>query len=149
MARWRGYRYRGYRTGYVDAYFKLLGLAFAFVFFVIKTLFKLVHSLVRYWRGRRVTSNGYVRIKSAYEHRQIAVDVLGRTLDVGEVIHHINGGRADNRIANLCVLPEENHENFHAWLQWKKETNGRYPSIKHQRSVLEDRYSGILLDSCD
>ncbi|MBI2007744.1 HNH endonuclease [Candidatus Saccharibacteria bacterium] len=59
------------------------------------------------WQGgRQVTKTGYIRIwtsryASALEHRLVMEQHLGRKLSRDEVIHHINGNNADNRIKNL------------------------------------------------
>ena len=47
------------------------------------------------------------------EHRLIAEWVLGRSLQEGEVVHHINFDRADNRPENLRVMSEAEHHELH------------------------------------
>ena len=57
----------------------------------------------------------YVRIWDAEQgkalrvHRLIAEQQLGRPLEPGEVVHHVNGDRSDNRLENLQVLPSQGH----------------------------------------
>lgn len=68
------------------------------------------------WRGGRVkASNGYVLVRVgtdhhladvrgyAYEHRVVAEELLGRQLEPGEQVHHINGERTDNRPENIEI----------------------------------------------
>jgi len=68
------------------------------------------------WRGgRTVTSHGYVLVKRpehpladvrgyVYEHRIVAEEQLGRPLEPGEQVHHLNGDKSDNHPENLEVV---------------------------------------------
>jgi hypothetical protein len=73
------------------------------------------------WKGgRTVDPRGYVLIKKpehhaadvrgyVYEHRLVAEAKLGRPLARGEVVHHVNEDKGDNRPENLAVLPSIAH----------------------------------------
>jgi len=59
------------------------------------------------WKGgREITKAGYVRLwisrtERVMEHRLVMEEHLGRKLSRDEVVHHINGNNADNRLVNL------------------------------------------------
>lgn len=55
--------------------------------------------------------NGYV-----YEHIVVAEKALGREISDTEVVHHLNGDRANNRKENLLVLERSQHAKLHMWL---------------------------------
>lgn len=67
------------------------------------------------WKGGRVvTTHGYRLVKMPahpdadcrgymYEHRLVAERKLGRRLQPGEVVHHLNSDRLDNRDENIEV----------------------------------------------
>ncbi len=79
------------------------------------------------WRGgKSIASNGYVLVRVgkehhladvrgyAYEHRLVAESKLGRRLERGEIPHHINGVKTDNRPENLEVMKSAaHHRNKH------------------------------------
>jgi hypothetical protein len=48
-----------------------------------------------------------------FEHRHIVESILGRSLQDGEVVHHINGDPKDNQPENLEVF-SSNGEHLHA-----------------------------------
>lgn len=78
------------------------------------------------WQGgRTIQSNGYVYIKSVghpkalvqgdyvLEHRLAVEEVIGRYLEEGEVVHHINGKKDDNHPENLYITNPSEHVRMH------------------------------------
>lgn len=89
------------------------------------------------WRGgRSIASSGYVLIRVdkdhhladvrgyAYEHRLVAEEKLGRRLEPGEIPHHVNGDKTDNRPENLEIVESIAH---HRAKHRKDESNRRLP----------------------
>lgn len=71
------------------------------------------------WKDGCLDCNGYhgVRINDVlyYVHRGVMEIHLGRPLEEGEVVHHINGNKRDNRISNLMLFPDNAaHMRWHA-----------------------------------
>ena len=58
----------------------------------------------------RAHHNGYV-----YQHILVAEEGLGRSLEPGEVVHHLDGDKHNNQMANITVLPSQSeHARLHA-----------------------------------
>lgn len=56
----------------------------------------------------------YSKIYGRHEHRVVAEQMLGRALRKGEVVHHINRDRRDNRPENLMVFASQaEHARWH------------------------------------
>jgi HNH endonuclease len=78
-----------------------------------------------YQRTGCITAEGYRVLtrnrKQIREHRLIMETALGRKLLPGEIVHHINGDRSDNRLENLAVMENSAHVRGHKPLTWDLE----------------------------
>lgn len=70
-----------------------------------------------YGKGFTIDKDGYRRVfyNGSYvrEHRLIMERHLGRKLKPNECVHHKNGNRKDNLLANLKVMTFSEHTKFH------------------------------------
>lgn len=72
------------------------------------------------WKGGRYINggSGYVMVmvasqKYRSEHNLVMEGHIGRPLNKGEVVHHINGVKSDNRIENLQLMTISEHTKLH------------------------------------
>lgn len=89
------------------------------------------------WNPRLRSSHGYPKVRVgrqhpladghgyAYEHDIVLASAGVPDVGPGQVIHHCNGDRTDNRLENLLVLDRAEHSREHAARQMRKR-NGRW-----------------------
>jgi hypothetical protein len=109
----------------------------------------------RDWKGGRIPDkNGYILVHQpdhpyansggyVREHRLVMEQRLGRYLDPKEIVHHLNGDRADNRIENLELFAS-NGEHLAETLkgcvpQWSDEGKQRIVEGARRARKLERR----------
>jgi hypothetical protein len=90
------------------------------------------------WRpeDKYVDSQGYVHIlvngKHVSEHRYVMEQKLGRKLRKGEVVHHLDGNRANNSPENLSLYASSGkHSRDHCLGKPNLKNRGRIPSTVH------------------
>lgn len=86
----------------------------------------------RHWNGGETkTQNGYVyllnrehprsgRFGYVFQHIVVMEAHIGRFLVKGEVVHHKNGIRHDNRLENLALMTRKEHQSMHKSEYWLK-----------------------------
>lgn len=57
---------------------------------------------------------GYRKVNGRHEHRTVAEQMLGRPLEPGEIVHHIDRNKRNNAPENLQVMTQSEHARLHA-----------------------------------
>ena len=76
------------------------------------------------WNGGVHMRNGYVEVyapnhpsararRYVYEHILVMENAIGRHLNKGEVVHHIDGNKTNNDISNLRLMTNSEHASLH------------------------------------
>lgn len=61
----------------------------------------------------RGEGKSYRKINQKHEHRIVAENKIGRPLVKGEIVHHLNHNKRDNRPENLIVMTQSEHFKLH------------------------------------
>lgn len=87
--------------------------------------------------GQLLSSHGYVMVRVgkdhprafgngyAYQHDLVMEAHLGRSLEAGEVVHHRNEIKTDNRVENLELLTGSTHMMLHD-AERERDSRGRF-----------------------
>jgi hypothetical protein len=66
------------------------------------------------WQGGHTNGQGYKIIyhsgRRGVEHRVVAEKMIGRPLERDEIVHHIDGNRANNTESNLQIMKKGEHD---------------------------------------
>lgn len=80
--------------------------------------------------------------KFIYEHRLAAFGLIGRPLQPGEEVHHIDGDKKNNAPDNLMVVDPETHRRIHhGWIKTDTGWSKVCPGCKQLLAVNESNFN--------
>lgn len=68
---------------------------------------------------KQASPNNYKKLFGRHEHRVVAEQMIGRPLERGEIVHHIDGNKHNNDPSNLQVMTQADHLRTHHAEMWR------------------------------
>ena len=72
-----------------------------------------VRAKLRVSRLGKGECKGYEKTFGKHTHRIVAEQMLGRPLEAGEIVHHIDGNKRNNDPSNLMIMTQSEHCRLH------------------------------------
>lgn len=64
-------------------------------------------------KAKKGSFKSYKKYYGKHEHRVVAEKILGRKLERGEIVHHLDGNKRNNNPDNLVVMTQSDHIKEH------------------------------------
>lgn len=72
------------------------------------------------------------------QHRYRMEQHLGRKLESGEVVHHIDGDRTNNDLSNLQVMSDREHRSLHSSIKGRHSEETRLKMSESVKKIASD-----------
>jgi hypothetical protein len=99
---------------------------------------------------KKKNKKGYVLVKTAcgfeFEHRLVVASDLGRELQPDEIVHHVDGNKANNHLDNLEIIKTGKHTVLHHTGAMRSQETKMLISQKRKKYVLDYGHIGRKLN---
>lgn len=70
-------------------------------------------AMINILKYRGTGTKSYVKENGVHQHRIVAEKILGRKLEKGEIVHHIDHNKKNNDPSNLQIMTQSEHAKLH------------------------------------